>query len=188
MRIDEKNALRKEKARTVSGDEDNLAPTQPKAVTLRKPRSKATITTYAVRKPGMKTIMGKKDEYAYDFNSMASAIKDGLQPTFLDRLQSLIGLSRQELASHVAIPKSTLDRRVREGTRLTPAESERVLRLYRLFKIAAETLGGEDKARAWFTTPNATLGGVTPIAYADTEPGAREVENLLGRVQYGVYS
>ena len=188
MRIDGKNASRKVKTRTVSGDEENLAPEQPKAVALRKPRTNATITTYAVRKPRMKTIVERKDDYAYDFNSMASAIKDGLQPTFLDQLQFMIGLSRQELAHRVGIPKSTLDRRVRQGTRLTPAESERVLRLYRLFKIAAEILGGEDKARVWFTTPNATLGGVTPIVFADTEPGAREVENLLGRIQYGVYS
>jgi uncharacterized protein (DUF2384 family) len=27
-----------------------------------------------------------------------------------------------------------------------------------------------------------------PLDYAETEIGAREVENLLGRIEYGVYS
>jgi len=32
------------------------------------------------------------------------------------------------------------------------------------------------------------LGGETPLEYAETEVGAREVEDLLGRIEYGVYS
>jgi uncharacterized protein (DUF2384 family) len=32
------------------------------------------------------------------------------------------------------------------------------------------------------------LGGKTPLEYADTEPGAREVEDLLGRLEHGVFS
>ena len=32
------------------------------------------------------------------------------------------------------------------------------------------------------------LGGAIPLEYAETEVGAREVENLLGRIEYGVYS
>ena len=32
------------------------------------------------------------------------------------------------------------------------------------------------------------LGGATPLGFARTEPGVREVEDLLGRIEYGIPS
>lgn len=122
------------------------------------------------------------------FPSMAQTIKAGLMPSSLYALQEMLGITKQELAARVNIPKATLDRRARLGQALLPDETERVLRLFRLFRIAEETLGNADKARLWFHTPSKALGGASPLEYADNEPGAREVENLLGRIQYGVYS
>lgn len=122
------------------------------------------------------------------FPSMARTIKTGVKPSSLYALQEMLGITRQELAARVNIPKATLDRRARLDQALPPDETERVLRLFRLFKIAEETLGDADKAKLWFHTANKALGGASPLEYADSEPGAREVENLLGRIQYGVYS
>ena len=45
-----------------------------------------------------------------------------------------------------------------------------------------------DDGRRWLTSPQVGLGGAIPLEYAETEVGAREVENLLGRIEYGVYS
>jgi uncharacterized protein (DUF2384 family) len=32
------------------------------------------------------------------------------------------------------------------------------------------------------------LGGRSPLDFAQTEPGAREVENVIGRLEHGVFS
>jgi putative toxin-antitoxin system antitoxin component (TIGR02293 family) len=53
---------------------------------------------------------------------------------------------------------------------------------------AIEVMESEEDARRWLTSPQFGLGGVVPLAYAETEVGAREVEDLLGRIEYGVYS
>ena len=53
---------------------------------------------------------------------------------------------------------------------------------------AIEALESEAKARCWLTSPQLGLGGAVPLEYAGTEVGAREVEELLGRIAYGVYS
>ena len=37
----------------------------------------------------------------------------------------------------------------------------------------------------WLKRSNRALGGVAPIAAMDTEIGARQVENILGRIAYG---
>jgi putative toxin-antitoxin system antitoxin component (TIGR02293 family) len=57
-----------------------------------------------------------------------------------------------------------------------------------LFTKAQEVLRGRENARLWFTSPKIALGGKTPLEYADTELGAREVEDLLSRLEHGVFS
>lgn len=49
-------------------------------------------------------------------------------------------------------------------------------------------IGDEEKAVEWLQTPNRALGGERPLDQLDTDVGAREVEDLLGRIAYGVYS
>jgi putative toxin-antitoxin system antitoxin component (TIGR02293 family) len=53
---------------------------------------------------------------------------------------------------------------------------------------AVKVFGGIEEARQWLNSPQFGLGGAVPLDYAETEIGAREVENLLGRIEYGVYS
>ena len=59
-------------------------------------------------------------------------------------------------------------------------------RLARLFERAVDILGGEEEARRWLEREQWGLGGAVPLQHAKTEPGAREVETLLGRIDYGV--
>ncbi len=49
-------------------------------------------------------------------------------------------------------------------------------------------LEGEEAAREWLKSPLPALAGKTPLEFADTEPGAQEVEDLLGRIEHGVFS
>jgi len=51
--------------------------------------------------------------------------------------------------------------------------------------LAAHYLGDAHAANRWLKRPNAALGGKPPIELLDTEPGARAVENVLGRIGYG---
>ena len=62
------------------------------------------------------------------------------------------------------------------------------MRISNLYDRAIEVLGDQERAEAWLKKPNKALGMKTPLQYADTELGAREVENLLGRLEYGVFS
>ena len=87
----------------------------------------------------------------------------------------------------LGISKATLHRRKNSG-RLDAAESDRVVRFARLLGRAAAVMETLDDGRRWLTSPQVGLGGAIPLEYAETEVGAREVENLLGRIEYGVYS
>ena len=82
----------------------------------------------------------------------------------------------------------TLARRKSKG-KLSPDESERLLRLSRVFELAVDLFEGDNAAALrWLTSPRKALEGNTPLAYARTEVGAREVENLIGRMEHGVFA
>jgi putative toxin-antitoxin system antitoxin component (TIGR02293 family) len=114
-------------------------------------------------------------------------IKEGLRFQELIALQADVDMPLDQLAGKLAISRSTLQRRKALG-RLSADESDKVIRFSRLLRHATDVFGNIDKARAWLKFPQRGLGGIVPLDYAETEIGAREVEKLLGRIKYGVYS
>ena len=62
---------------------------------------------------------------------------------------------------------------------------DRLYRLARIVALAKHYLGDGQAAHAWLRRPNRALGGAVPLDLLDTEPGARAVENVLGRIAYG---
>jgi putative toxin-antitoxin system antitoxin component (TIGR02293 family) len=58
----------------------------------------------------------------------------------------------------------------------------------RIVALAEESLGSREKAARWLKRPNRALGNAIPLAHLDTDPGVRQVEDLLGRISHGVYS
>jgi putative toxin-antitoxin system antitoxin component (TIGR02293 family) len=115
---------------------------------------------------------------------MRDAIRDGFPPAVVEQLMRASGLTLKELASALDLSPRSLQRRRRSG-KLAGYESDRLYRLARLVAIAHEYLGGQEHARRWLKRPNRALGGVAPVSAIDTEVGARQVENILGRIAYG---
>lgn len=118
---------------------------------------------------------------------LVAALRDGLPVRELDALQEALAVPMENLAPILGISKATLHRR-KLGGRLGSAESDRVVRFARLMGKAAEVMESKNAARAWLTSPQFGLGGSVPLEYAESEVGAREVEDLLGRIEHGVYS
>lgn len=114
-------------------------------------------------------------------------IQKGLRFSELKTLQDTLDLPFEKLAAKLCISRSTLQRRKVAG-RLSPEESDKVVRLSRLLEHATSVFGDVEKARAWLKHPQYGLGGAVPLEYAQTEVGAREVDDLLGRIDYSVYS
>jgi putative toxin-antitoxin system antitoxin component (TIGR02293 family) len=78
----------------------------------------------------------------------------------------------------------SLQRRRRSG-RLARFESDRLYRLARILALAQQSLGNSELAMRWLKRSNRALGGSAPITALDTEHGARQVENVLGRIAFG---
>ena len=120
--------------------------------------------------------------------ALADLVREGLPVKSLFLLAERLNLRQAEISEKIGIPRRTLTRRLAQHSRLTAAESDRAVRLAQVFSNAIDTLGDEEKAAAWLKTPNRALRGGRPLDQLDTDPGVREVESVLGRISYGVYS
>jgi putative toxin-antitoxin system antitoxin component (TIGR02293 family) len=115
-------------------------------------------------------------------------IAHGFSFATLQTLESNSGLGLSLLASIIGIPERTLARRKTAG-KLAPDESERLLRISNLFEKCVELFEGDVAAAVnWLTTPKKALNHEPPLMYARTEFGAREVEDLIGRLEHGVFA
>lgn len=116
-------------------------------------------------------------------SDVVAIVRTGLPAHALERLHDLLDLPVRDLAALLGIPPRTLTRR-RQAGRLTPDESDRLLRLARLAELALAVFEEPDAARTWLTEPKRLLGGESPLAHADTAPGAREVEDMLYAIEF----
>lgn len=57
-----------------------------------------------------------------------------------------------------------------------------------LMAHALDTFGDPVKARAWLATPNPVLSNAQPMEIAKTPEGAAQVDEVLTRIDYGIFS
>ncbi len=119
--------------------------------------------------------------------TLVEVLRKGLPYPSLEAVMRTLGLSREEASEILMLPMRTLVRRKRQR-RLRADESDRLYRLARVASRAVEVLGSVDAAGRWLRHSNRALGGVVPLELLDTEAGAEEVEHVLGRIEWGVYS
>lgn len=113
-------------------------------------------------------------------------IRQGVPFSEFRNLRALLDIPEEALGKFLGMSTATLHRRKKAGI-LSSAESERLVRFTRLFGLALGCLGTREAARSWLKAENPGTAGESPLSYADTEFGAREVENLLGRIEHGVF-
>ena len=118
---------------------------------------------------------------------MIEKVRDGLPLSEFHALREMLGLSEERLAGLLGLSRATLHRRKVGGT-LDRAASDRLVRYARLLNRAEAVLGSAASARSWLAAPAVAFHGESPLDYADTEVGAREVEALLVRIEHGVFS
>lgn len=108
----------------------------------------------------------------------------GLEWIEAESLAKALRLPLVELAGLAGIPSSTFF--ARKKSRFGSAESDRLIRFERLLALALKAFGSTDGAADWLSTPQVGLAGEVPLQKAMTEPGARQVEILLQRIDLGL--
>ena len=140
-----------------------------------------------IRPDDVATVLGGKAILGRTVRSMSeleSTVSSGLPKRALraaaERVATLPAEARRVM--HQIVPEATYKRR----SRLSRLESERTERLARVIAAAEHVWDDREDAREWLVRPHPELGNRTPLDSAMTELGARQVEDLLDRLYYGI--
>jgi putative toxin-antitoxin system antitoxin component (TIGR02293 family) len=115
-------------------------------------------------------------------------ILEGLGFEAVEKVKARASLTDAEVARLLGIGEATLRRARASGNALDPFTSDRLYRLSKAIAVAEEVLEGTDNAMGWLRRPQPALGGRVPLDLLVTQAGADQVETLLRRIDYGVYT
>lgn len=112
-------------------------------------------------------------------------IANGITPRTYKRV-----VGRLKFPAALVAPESTVRRRLSTNSRFTQDESERVIRLTRVYAEAVELFGNAKAALEWLKTPASYLSGqppITPMELAASDAGARLIESHIRRTAHGIF-
>jgi len=150
------------------------------------PRQRPPAARARVTPPEIYTSIGLIEGERAD---LVKALKHGLKVTVVERLSKALGARQDEVLHLVGLSRPTLSRRRKAGprARLTPQESNNVYRVASAYRAAVELFEGDQgAAQRWLNTPAKALGGESPLTRLETEAGAEQVHDLIGRMEHGV--
>ncbi len=143
-----------------------------------------TVTTIA------DVLGGRKSLHSRVINEpeLRELTRKGLPFSAVASLARELDMPDQEVARAAGISSRTFSRRRSHESRLSQAESDRLVEIARTLAYAAEVLGSTKAARGWMQHPIPALNGEIPLNLMDTSTGVREVTTILGRIEYGIFS
>ena len=115
-----------------------------------------------------------------------AAIEHGLPGSTLRQIVEVLGLPQKAVIQALRFAPRTVALRASRHEPFSATESERLLRVVRLRKLAREVFSTDDAVAQWMTTPDPALGERTPLEMLATDLGAARVENLVRAMIHGV--
>ena len=105
----------------------------------------------------------------------------------LNLLAHQLGVTLKELAALLQLSESTLHRLRRQAT-LAGSTAERVELLRGVIQHGLRVYGGDESAlHDWLRYPLAELDGRTPLKTLTTIAGFTQVNDVLGRIEHGIF-
>lgn len=114
-------------------------------------------------------------------------VKDGVSKKDLELLKSKTDLDYTMLAKALSVTRATLINKKR-SEKFNVNLSERIVDMADLYSYGFEVFESKERFNHWMAMPNKALGGKTPYDLIDNQFGREEVKNLIGRIDYGIYS
>lgn len=114
-------------------------------------------------------------------------VREGINKKDLEKFKSKAKLDYDKLAILLATTRATLiNKKGKEN--FSASLSERIVSIADLYSYGFEVFEDQDKFNEWVFKPNKALGGKQPFELLDNQFGREKVKNVIGRIDYGVYS
>ncbi len=111
----------------------------------------------------------------------------GIKTGYFLELGARMGFSMQELATVLNVSLRTLQRYDADQV-LDADQSAKVISLELLNGHGIEVFGDQHSFNEWLRIPVAELDDKSPLSYLDTPFGFMVLEQILGRIEHGIFA
>jgi putative toxin-antitoxin system antitoxin component (TIGR02293 family) len=126
-------------------------------------------------------------QFMTSLNLDLESVEAGVPVATLANFVAASGMQAKDIYE-VVVPARTLKHRKARKQPLTADESDKLVRLVRVYDQAVRVLGEKEKALYWLSEPKRRFDGRTPIQMLRTDLGGRMVEEMLGQIHYGMFA
>lgn len=135
-------------------------------------------------------VLGKKNvqskiESPFDYIHLASS---GISAAVIMNFKDYFNISREDTAQMLNISSPTLYRWIKSNKSLDRNYSILLFDLTDLFLYGAEVFDSKENFMKWLNLPNTALGGLEPQELLEIPGGISKVKDIVGRIDYGVFS
>ena len=114
-------------------------------------------------------------------------VKEGVSKKKLETLKLKANLDYDKLSNMLSTTRATLINK-KGAEHFSAALSERIVSIADVYSYGYEVFEDESNFNEWIFRPNQALGGKQPYELLDNQFGREEVKNVIGRIDFGVYS
>jgi len=114
-------------------------------------------------------------------------IKQGISKKALELFKQKASLDYDQLAAILLVGRATLINK-KGNAKFNQTLSEKILGLADIYSYGYEVFEDQNRFNEWIFRPNRSLGGHAPYDLLDNQYGREEVKNVIGRIDFGVYS
>jgi putative toxin-antitoxin system antitoxin component (TIGR02293 family) len=119
-------------------------------------------------------------------NEQIAALERGLPSASLAQIAGMLNLPKQSIIAALRLAQRTITLREKTRKPFTLEESERLLRVLRLHRLARQVFTSNEAVAQWLSAPDRSLGMKSPLEMLATDVGAAKVENLAQAMMHGV--
>lgn len=127
-------------------------------------------------------------EYTLGINSTVDVVSEAhtgvYASTFFD-FADASGYTKDALADLLNISVKTLSRYQQSKTKMSPQNSEHMIKLYILYRKGIEVFKTIESFNNWLEKPSYGLGGTVPFSFLNTISGIDLVLEELTKIEYG---
>jgi putative toxin-antitoxin system antitoxin component (TIGR02293 family) len=114
--------------------------------------------------------------------------REGITKASIDYLTTHMGITRKTMAEDVlGMSVKTLERKTPKE-KLDKQASSHAIEIAKVMQHAYDVFGDEEKVKRWMNKENRALNHLKPVMILGTLTGINMVNDILGRIQEGVYS
>jgi putative toxin-antitoxin system antitoxin component (TIGR02293 family) len=129
----------------------------------------------------------KRPENQLSLMEKLEVVEKGISKQSLEALKEMAGLDYDQLAQLLNVARATLINK-KSPERFNTDLSDKIMALADIFAYGFEVFEDKDNFRQWIQAPLRALGGKSPFDVLHSSFGREEVRNIIGRIEYGVYS